>query len=86
VIVALGAVVEITRERPLSHASVVTIAVTLFNKAVQVWEQVLSDKVARLLDQLKQQLKSQLVAGIQLQSLDIYNGNSRTVKGIKRNQ
>jgi hypothetical protein len=86
VIVALVAVAEIMLEQLLSHASVVMIAVTLFNKAVQVWEQVLSDKVARLLDQLKQQLKSQLVAGIQLQSSDIYNGNSRTVKGIKRNQ
>jgi hypothetical protein len=39
----------------LTHANVVMIAVILFNKVDQVWEQVLLVKVVKPLDQLRLQ-------------------------------
>jgi hypothetical protein len=86
VIVARVAVVVTMAEQTLAHVNVVTIAVTRFNKAVQVWVQGSLGKVVNLLDQYKLQHRYQQAGLIHRQSLDTFNGNSRTIKSIKRNQ
>jgi hypothetical protein len=80
VIVAQVAVVVIMVEQTLTHVSVVTIVVTRFNKVVQAWVQVLQ-VVQKHLDRLKHQSKYKLADLTHRQSLDIFNGISRIIKG-----
>jgi hypothetical protein len=79
VIVALVAVAVTTVVQLLTHVSVVTIAVTHFNKVDQVWEQVLLDKAVKPLDQLKHQNKYNQADLTHRQSSDISNGNNSRV-------
>jgi hypothetical protein len=78
VIVALVVVAVTMVEQTLIHESVVTIAVTHFNKVDQVWAQVLL-AVLQPLAQLKRQSKYKLADLTHRQSLDTFNGNNSRV-------